>query len=506
MSKFSTERLCCGARIDFDNGEFSEGTSGVTAFHKDADRIINSSAFRRLQGKTQVYPFPLNDFVRNRLTHTNEVAHIGRTIMGYIAKESGEEPSSINDLCQIVSNACLLHDIGNPPFGHSGESSIREFFKGNEKQISLIEWAFEDGTYKNDLIFFDGNAQGFRVVTRLAGWKGEGGLRLSAATLTAMMKYAFGSESVDPDKGKFGFMSSEAKYATYIFERCGLTQGGILHRNPLSIIVEAADDIAYLTSDVQDSHRNGDIKFDRAKQVLSTLSSEKDRDIADNFNTKDRDYEDNVIGYLRSSAVSYMTKAAADILMSTVFDEKESISGLSKFDIWNHEKIPVEYKKISRGEEQIRSLCNKLVYRGKRKISLQVAGGRIIKFVLLTQLRALNEIYDKLYDIIDEYPKISSKIAKEPFISEGLDKYVHALVDNMDRFVSREAAQIFWGMPSDTHDIFESILIKAKSEKLKKSDPQTAYSLIQISLDFVSGTTDRYLSEYSRQWSGPSIA
>jgi dGTPase len=507
MEKFSLERLASGKQVNLGQQKRVAETDVISAFHKDAEKITTSSAFRRLQGKTQVYPFPQDDFVRNRLTHTFEVAHIGATITAHIMKGLIPELDQklATDISQIVTNACLLHDIGNPPFGHSGEYSIREFFRENKYKINLIDNAVRDKQYELDLTLFDGNAHGFRVISKLAGWKNDGGLRLSSGTATAMVKYAYDSVGDIEAKGKFGFMSSERDYAQKAFENCGLYHQGVMYRNPLSLIVEASDDIAYLTSDIQDAHKFGDIKFERAKRVLQNLSSEEDAEFAEKFDVNDKDYESIVIGYLRSSAVSYMIKAAAGILLDVVFNERKLINGNEKFDIWSHPNVPHTWKKISRSEEQIRDLCDKLVYRGKRKTSLQVAGGRIIEFVLSMQLRALNSIFYALFDQVMKYPDVSEKVKKSATEIDSVEKYVDELVSSVGRFVSRDDAQIFWGMPSDAQSLLSKILLKAYSESLPKESPLLAYMVTQISLDFVAGTTDRYLSDYSRQWSGPSI-
>lgn len=503
MSKLSWDRVCCSSRLGTGGKEYPLETDATAVFQKDAERILTSSAFRRLQGKTQVYPFPQTDFVRNRLTHTYEVAHIGRTIASQIASQLTLPNDTATSFAQIAFNACLLHDIGNPPFGHSGESSIREFFTANKNKNILIKRAFKGSpAHQNDLEQFDGNAQGFRIATRLAAWKGRGGLRLSAGTLSAMVKYPFPSTSpiAKAKKGKFGYMSTEEKYASTVFEKCGLLQNGILYRNPFSLIVEAADDIAYLTSDVQDAYRCQDFDFREAKTILFNLSSEAERISLHEFDEADEDHRDNIIGYLRSAAVSFMTRAATDNLLISVFKPRAILKGDEKFEIWS--KDSAEFKKIGLAEEQIREECNRLVYRGKRKISLQVAGGRIIKFILEMQLKALQEIYDKLFLEINKNDIKARHLSLSPTVEE----HARWLVHNVDQFVSRESAQIFWGMPADSRDVFQSLLIEAKEQNLDLADAVMAYRVIQLSVDFVAGTTDRYLSDYSRQWSGPYIS
>ncbi|MFK0207704.1 dGTP triphosphohydrolase [Agrobacterium sp. NPDC090283] len=510
MSKFTWERLLSQTRVADGVIEYPADEDRNATFHKDSERILTSSAFRRLQGKTQVYPLPSTDFVRNRLTHTYEVAHIGQTIAKRISKKLRLEYEDAEAFSQLVFNGCLLHDLGNPPFGHSGESSIREFFSpgGEGNDLEVVKNALGNEDYAKDLTLFDGNAQGFRIATKLAGWKERGGLRLSAGTLTAMVKYPFPSNADLAKKGKFGFMCDEQAFATLAFEKCGLfePQRHVLYRNPLSLVVEAADDIAYLTSDVQDAYRYNDISFNNARQLLDGICTEKEKVSFPEIKREDKDYNDNVISYLRSAAVSRMIRAAADILTHTVFQKNILMQADEKFDLWNNSDIPSEFKDISISEEKIRAACNSLVYRGKRKISLQVSGGKIIKYVLLMQLKALSEIYAALHQEIFPFPNVSERIKSNTSVNPSIEEVSKYLVDNVDKFVSRESAQIFWGMPGDTHDILQDLLITAKKENREQHDSRTAYRIVQVSVDFVAGTTDRYLSEYSRQWSGPYIS
>lgn len=508
MATFAWDKICSELRLGADGKTHAPETddNGISVAEKDAERILTSSPFRRLQGKTQVYPLPQTDFVRNRLTHTIEVAHIGRTLMTMIGRKAGMPDQFKSSAAQVVYNGCLLHDIGNPPFGHSGESSIREFFATADGKIDLVKWAKVDDGHRRDLLFFDGNAQGFRIATRLAGWKQFGGLRLSAATLTSMVKYAFPSTvPLAQEKEKFGFMSSEAAFAQSLFENAGLVDGEVMYRNPLSLVVEAADDIAYLTSDVQDAHRYGDLPYDTVRRLLTNLSSPAERPSDDQFKGREseEDFEENHINYLRAAAISYMTKAAAAILSQRVFNERKQTPGQEKFALWTSH-IPM-YAHLEVDEREIRKVSTRLIYRGTRKIATQVAGGRIIKFVLETQLLALNEIYSKVFDYLVKYPEGDDRAKEDLGTGHTFNDVVKHAVDTVDRHVSREAAQVFWGMPKMARDLMGAILSGAFADGLDKEHHLTAFKVIQISLDFVAGTTDRYLSDYSKSLSGPTL-
>jgi dGTPase len=201
----------------------------MTQFQLDAEKIIYTSVFRRLQGKTQVYPLPIYDYLRTRLTHTNEVAFVGKVIARNIGKrlDKGDlgdvEPEDLSD---VVYAACLAHDLGNPPFGHIGEDAIRTWFSRRTPESGSTEGrlcpqefttVLSDPRRKNDFMHFDGNAQGFRIMTRLSSWRDEGGMRLTYALLGAFSKYPFSSERSEPDKKKFGFMKDDETAADKIF-------------------------------------------------------------------------------------------------------------------------------------------------------------------------------------------------------------------------------------------------------------------------------------------------
>ena len=195
--------------------------SGRSHFHKDHDRIIFSSAFRRLGRKTQVHPLALNDHIHTRLTHSIEVGSIGRTLGIRVGELIGEKlPSwaSPHDLGMIVQSACLAHDIGNPPFGHAGEYAIRDWFKRPSSE-RLLETLSEE--QRLDIQTFEGNAQGFRVVTTIENHLYNGGLRLTYSTLGTLIKYPWLSTNAT-DKGKFSCYLTELETLQKLASELGL--------------------------------------------------------------------------------------------------------------------------------------------------------------------------------------------------------------------------------------------------------------------------------------------
>ena len=226
-------------------------------FQRDYDRLIFSSPFRRLQNKTQVFPLPGNIFVHNRLTHSLEVASVGRSLGNKIAqflkqnRIQMENPELLEEIGTIVSSACLAHDLGNPPFGHSGEEAISYFFSEGEgryfkKLLSDEEWT--------DLSHFEGNANAFRLLTHSFNGRRPGGYTMTYTTLASIVKYPFESTCATHKGFKYGFFQSEKEIFRQVAEELGLLQVEEhplqYVRHPLVYLVEAADDICYQIMDI----------------------------------------------------------------------------------------------------------------------------------------------------------------------------------------------------------------------------------------------------------------
>ncbi|KPC54066.1 deoxyguanosinetriphosphate triphosphohydrolase [Amantichitinum ursilacus] len=241
-------------------------------FHKDHDRIVFSSPFRRLGRKTQVHPLTENDHVHTRLTHSIEVGCVGRSLGLIVGEQLRHElPAHISpyDLGAIIQAACLAHDIGNPPFGHAGEYAIRDWFRRDDHAYLLQNLSPNE---RRDLQTFEGNAQGFRVVTQLENHRFEGGMRLTYATLGTTLKYPWTSEFAG-EKGKFSCYQSE----THLLEQVALELGlpevapGRWARHPLSYLMEAADDICYAILDLEDGIEIGMLPYDTVEPLLMKI-------------------------------------------------------------------------------------------------------------------------------------------------------------------------------------------------------------------------------------------
>lgn len=262
-----------------------------TDFQRDFDRLIFSSAFRRLQNKTQVFPLPGSVFVHNRLTHSLEVSSVGRSlgslagefIVEHYGKDLSEEAESfyLYNLSNVVAAACLCHDVGNPAFGHSGEDAIASFFQRNESDLKQHftekEWA--------DLINFEGNANAIRVLTHQQQGKDAGGTQLTHTTLASIAKYP--CEAIAKKKGelhrkKFGFFQNEKETFLNIAQSVNMLQESeeptIFRRHPFVWLVEAADDICYNIIDMEDAHRLGIVATSDIENLFFELIKSENAD------------------------------------------------------------------------------------------------------------------------------------------------------------------------------------------------------------------------------------
>jgi dGTPase len=333
-------------------------------FEVDYDRVIFSSEFRSLQDKTQVIPLSKTDFVHTRLTHSLEVSVVGRSLGRLVGKKLLEKHPhlqnahgyQINDFGAIVAAAALAHDIGNPPFGHSGEKAIGEFFKsgkGIQYKNQLTEKEYQD------LCDFEGNANGFKILTESRAGR-EGGLRLSYATLGAFTKYPKESLPKKPtshiaDK-KYGFFQSEKAGYIDIANELGLLKRSDKHlsfaRHPLAFLVEAADDICYTIIDFEDGINLGLIQEEFALEYLINL-------VRDTINTKKYHQLKNTqdrVSYLRALAINTLINEAVSVFMN---NEDAILKGdfdcalldKSKYEAQINDIIKISIEKIYQSKE-----------------------------------------------------------------------------------------------------------------------------------------------------------
>ncbi len=349
-------------------------------FQRDYDRLIFSSAFRRLQSKTQVFPLPGSTFVHNRLTHSLEVSSVGRSLGSIVGNHMSERFETSNkvahefykfDLANIIAAGCLAHDIGNPAFGHSGEDAISNYFTSSEDvqfEGQSLRSYFNDLEW-HDLINFEGNANALRVLAQSFQGKAEGGLGLSLTTLASIFKYPCNSSQIDKrfkHRKKYSYFQSEKGIFQQIVDGLSFHEdadcGGAYKRHPFVYLVEAADDICYRIVDMEDAHRLGIITQEEIESLFFGLIKEVNRKGED----MDRNYKiyrgladaNAAVSFLRAKCIKALVLESADIFVensdqilageysSTLVDEIEERSqSLQKIQdrsiekIYNHDSV-----------------------------------------------------------------------------------------------------------------------------------------------------------------------
>ncbi len=290
MSQMDWTRLL--NRTRYHSSDAAQDELGRSPFHKDHDKIVFSGAFRRLGRKTQVHPLSRNDHVHTRLTHSLEASCVGRSLgmrVGELMR--AEMPGMLPDwagpadLGAIVQAACLAHDIGNPPFGHAGEYAIRDWFHAARAR-GLLEGM--SAGEQRDLINFEGNAQGLRMVTQIEYNQFEGGMRLTCATLGALMKYPFSSRHVE--HGKYGICRTELPIVAEVADRLGLVQLGEERwcRHPLAYLTEAADDVCYAIIDLEDGNEMDILDYEDVEPIYQMLSDNERPPAVDKYSDRRR--------------------------------------------------------------------------------------------------------------------------------------------------------------------------------------------------------------------------
>ena len=382
------ERLISAKRLGMEDFE-SVHKDDRSAFLRDYDRLIFSAPFRRLQNKTQVFPLPGSVFVHNRLTHSLEVSCVGRSLgnnvsRGIIREHPELAHTNLTEIGNIVSAACLAHDMGNPPFGHSGEKAISAYFTEGKGQILKEQFANAPGQW-TDIINFEGNANAFRLLAHQFIGRRKGGFAMTYSTLASIVKYPY-SSILAQGKHKFGFFESEAPIFARIADELGIIRfsqpGDPLRyaRYPLVWLVEAADDICYLLMDLEDAHK------------LKLFSTENTINLMMDFLEPDqRDHARSVIGmltdvneqvsYLRSKLVGVLVEECTQVFLD---NEKAILDGTFSGSLIKH---------ISPTPREAYSHCAELsiqkIYHSRDVLEVELAGFRIISTLLDLMVEAV---------------------------------------------------------------------------------------------------------------------
>lgn len=427
-----------------------------TDFQRDYDRIIFSSAFRRLQNKTQVFPLPGSVFVHNRLTHSLEVSSVGRSLGSAVGdfilknyQQDLDENSKVfyrDGLQNVIAAACLCHDVGNPAFGHSGEDAIASYFERNEgdlkQKFNEKEWA--------DLVNFEGNANAIRVLTHQQMGKDEGGTQLTYTTLASIAKYP--CEAVAKKKGtihrkKFGFFQNEKDTFLEIAAAVDLVEESsepkIFRRHPFVWLVEAADDICYNIIDMEDAHRLGIVStadcenlfFDLIKSENQSTKRVEEKLVAIS-NPNER------ISYLRAKVINALINKSMELYQRNF---TQILSG-------NLDAALLEiYKKENPTLQKIEDFSVEKIYNHKAVIEIENAGYNVMYELLDHFIPSVlkNREYMKSYD------KMALKLLPRQFVYEqgtdyqkvlGVIDFVSGMTDNYATDLYRKIKGIDIGM------------------------------------------------------------
>nr|WP_294936330.1 deoxyguanosinetriphosphate triphosphohydrolase [uncultured Flavobacterium sp.] len=388
-------------------------------FEVDYDRIIFSSAFRSLQDKTQVIPLSKTDFVHTRLTHSLEVSVVGRSLGRLVGKQLLEKYPHLkeihgyhmNDFGAIVAAAALAHDIGNPPFGHSGEKAIGEYFKTGKgqaykSQLTDKEW--------QDLIDFEGNANGFSVVTGSRPGV-EGSLRLTYATLGAFMKYPKESLPKKPTSNiadkKYGFFQQDKPFFKEVAAELGLISNKTgedigFERHPLAYLVEAADDICYTIIDFEDGINLGLIQEEFALEYLIKLV----KNSIDSSKYKSLITKEDRISYLRALAIGSLINDAVKVFID---NEKLILEGKFPHALTDQSVFKAQMNDIIK-------ISVKNIYQSREVLEKEVVGYQVINTLLDKFCSAYN---NKFEGKSSNYDELILRLLPEKFVTEKMSLY-----------------------------------------------------------------------------------
>ena len=407
-------------------------------FKRDYDRLIFSSAFRRLQNKTQVFPLPGSIFVHNRLTHSLEVASVGMSIGNDISrrvikKQSDLKDTLVEEIGTIVSAACLAHDLGNPPFGHSGEKAIQTFFSEGpgQKIKSMVSSEFWD-----DITHFEGNANAFRILTHRFKGRRQGGFVMTYSMLASIVKYPFAS-SLAGNHGKFGFFASEAESYRKIADELGIScksaPGEPLKyaRHPLVYMVEAADDICYEIMDIEDSHKLKILSYAETEHLLLSFFDEDiQQKIRQRIIDEELTDENEKVVYMRASVIGKLENECVAAFLS---HEEEILAGTFEGSLIDH---------ISERQKKAYKECEKIsyskIYQSKPVLDIELSGYQIMATLMEVFVEAAvnpSRFYSKQL-----LRRVSSQYDIE---NENLEERIMAVLDYISGMTDIYALDIY---------------------------------------------------------------
>lgn len=410
---------------DYYNGNHDSRTE----FQRDYDRLIFSPPFRRLQNKTQVFPLPGSVFVHNRLTHSLEVSCIGRSLANNVGRELAkrypEKAELFSEIGTIVATACLAHDLGNPPFGHSGENAIGTFFSERKGQEYRKVLNISDEKWR-DLEMFEGNANTFRLLTHTFEGRRDGGFVFTYPTLASIVKYPYQSIYAESGKQKFGFFVSDKPGYEKIASDLGVIKSPYnpdhYARYPLVYLVEAADDICYELMDIEDAFKLKIITYDDTVTLLSKFLSPSKVQRASSIFQKVKDKNERV-AYLRSTVMGLLVDSVSEVFLN---NEQAILDGTFRGSL------------IDTLPEQLKEPYNKCVefsygniYHSHMVVDIELAGYKIISELIDLLMNAAFEP-DKAYSklLLNRIPNQYSVHHPDPYIrAQSILDYISGMTD-----------------------------------------------------------------------------
>jgi dGTPase len=426
-------------------------------YAQDYDRVIFSAPFRRLANKTQVHPMYAHDHLHHRLIHSMETSSVGRSlglgVGSWLEKEGHVEKGDKHAIAGILQSACAAHDIGNPPFGHSGEAAIGEWFR---KRFSDPKGVFNDISKEQHAEFeeFEGNAQGFRLLTRTEMYRNDGGMRLTYATLGAFTKYPVKAQTKNVEKDafekkdvplyqglkKFGIFASEYELFQTVALKTGLPKveaadGSIYwKRHPLVFLVEAADDICYNIMDLEDAYIAGDLSFSAVKKLLQALSITKNSGSLGKVSTRERT-EAEEISTLRAVCVGVAVQAC---IKAFIENYDAIMTGDFSQSLTSASALNTQF-------EAIEKKANEQIFTAPRKTKLEVSGRNALHAILNGMLPIFVELKEKDWDrskLSEYHRQLISSVELD--LRDAKDAYtsLHCLCDFVSGMTDRYAVRV----------------------------------------------------------------
>ena len=409
-----------------------------TEFKRDYDRLIFSAPFRRLQNKTQVFPLPGSIFVHNRLTHSLEVSSVGMSLGNDVAKILiGRHPelkdTLFAEIGQIVATACLAHDMGNPPFGHSGEKAIQTYFSEGpgrdlQREVSHQFW--------DDITHFEGNANAFRLLTHQFKGRRAGGFVMTYSMLASIVKYPF-SSSVAGKKGKFGFFDEEKDIYQRVADELGticLSKPGEplrYVRHPLVYLVEAADDICYEIMDIEDAHKLKILTYEETARLMLSFFDQTHQDsilqrIIDEGLTDDNEK----VVYMRACVIGKLESECAQVFVN---HEEEILNGTLKGSLIDSiSETPHE------AYQQCAALSVERIYKSRPVLDVELSGYKIME-TLMTHFIEAARHPDRFYS-----KQLISRVSSQYDIdSPNLETRLMAVIDYISGMTDVYALDVY---------------------------------------------------------------